>query len=875
MSKSNHAKLHATTPAFTLIEVLVTTIVIAVLATISAVAMFGVQKNSRDSQRSSSVTVIAESLEKYYQTNGFYPACDDLTKDPAFVTANILKGVATDNLTAPGSDKGVNSITCSAAAVNAYFYESDTTKYKLTYVKEADNTPIAVDSRYRQALLPDTTVKASAQGTSQVNVSWTAVDGAASYRVQRSTSSNFKDDLFETSLTGLSLNNTGLSTGTTYYFKVLSKAMNASSNWSNPAAQATTTVLPPTAPVPTPVVTATTSGGTTTFSWTKPTCAAGTSVQYKYRYTHNGGYDSKLVDTKKETLAITTSNEGYTFSVAVQAQCYTPMAVSTLSSSGSASYYRPITNSTSPVISISYSSPNVTATVSTVTCGIGATPQYAIRSRVNDGAWSSYSAWSATKPTASKTATQGTKYGYQAESRCNTPVGGASSPTVGLEVTYVQPINTPATPSVSVSTSGSYSTWSWNAATCAVGTASYQYLYTRNDGYNSGWVATTNRNIQLVTSTEGWTYTVQIRARCTNAQTSSVWSGSGLASYYRPYTYYLTVNAGSGGSAGGSGTYTHGTYATISAYPNSGYRFSHWSGDSSCSGSASHTVYITYARSCTANFISNTYYLSVSANSGGSAYSSGNYNANTNVTISAYPNSGYSFSYWSGSAGCSGSSSHTIYMDSGKSCTANFTANVTYTYYNLSVSGGAGGTTIGSASSVLAGSSRQISASPNSGYSFSNWSSNCSGSATHNVTVNSNISCTATFTKNAPPSKMVTKTVGPQTSSSFSATTSYNDGIYSGTLRFLSSTKNSAGTVRDSKSVSVTRPCTFGTGVPTKMNYTDDQGYTGTLTAIRAVSCDTRPGPGVYYIGYYSGTIYKNITTYTYTGTYTGTVYGK
>ena len=63
--------------------------------------------------------------------------------------------------------------------------------------------------------------------------------------------------------------------------------------------------------------------------------------------------------------------------------------------------------------------------------------------------------------------------------------------------------------------------------------------------------------------------------------------------------YTLTVNAGTGGTVSGGGTYEHGTSATITATPNSGYKFVKWSDGNT---SAARTITVTGNATYTAIF---------------------------------------------------------------------------------------------------------------------------------------------------------------------------------------------------------------------------------------------------------------------------------
>ena len=62
------------TKGFTIIELLVTIVVIGILITITTVSYNGISQRSRDSERGSDVTQIKIALEKYHAEKGRYPA---------------------------------------------------------------------------------------------------------------------------------------------------------------------------------------------------------------------------------------------------------------------------------------------------------------------------------------------------------------------------------------------------------------------------------------------------------------------------------------------------------------------------------------------------------------------------------------------------------------------------------------------------------------------------------------------------------------------------------------------------------------------------------------------------------------------------------
>ncbi len=69
-------------PGFTIVELLIVIVIIAILATISIVAYTGVQSRSRDSKRLSDMQSIEKALAIYSVDNGGYPTCSNTTYIP-------------------------------------------------------------------------------------------------------------------------------------------------------------------------------------------------------------------------------------------------------------------------------------------------------------------------------------------------------------------------------------------------------------------------------------------------------------------------------------------------------------------------------------------------------------------------------------------------------------------------------------------------------------------------------------------------------------------------------------------------------------------------------------------------------------------------
>jgi len=116
--------------------------------------------------------------------------------------------------------------------------------------------------------------------------------------------------------------------------------------------------------------------------------------------------------------------------------------------------------------------------------------------------------------------------------------------------------------------------------------------------------------------------------------------------------------------------------------------------------------------------ISRQYTLSVSAGDGGSVSTSGGtFSQGTQVSITATPSAGYSFSGWS-----NGSTANplTVTLNSNTSITANF--QVIVNSYTLTVSAGEGGSVSTEGGEYEEGTEVTITATPAEGYVFESWS---------------------------------------------------------------------------------------------------------------------------------------------------------
>ena len=166
-------------------------------------------------------------------------------------------------------------------------------------------------------------------------------------------------------------------------------------------------------------------------------------------------------------------------------------------------------------------------------------------------------------------------------------------------------------------------------------------------------------------------------------------SGVVIIRFVQCANYTLNVSTGSGGTVTtpGVGTYTYsdGSVVNIAAVPNSCYSFNNWSGNTSTIGnviSSSTTIVISGNYSIQANFVLNSYILSVTPNnSDGAPYFNGSnpFNCGVNVPICANTLPGYIFAGWTPTDGIANPSQDntTVLMNQNRNLTASYYSNST------------------------------------------------------------------------------------------------------------------------------------------------------------------------------------------------------
>ncbi len=220
-----------------------------------------------------------------------------------------------------------------------------------------------------------------------------------------------------------------------------------------------------------------------------------------------------------------------------------------------------------------------------------------------------------------------------------------------------------------------------------------------------------------------------------------------------------SINCGATCSAAHDGA----SLVTLTATPSGSSSFSGWSG--ACAGTGSCVVMMDAAKSVVASFTTNTVSLAVTRAGSGDgritsspagidcgAMCTGTYDINSAVTLTATPDATSTFAGWTGA--CTGTGTCSITMNASQSVTATFIPK----NYNLSVSRTGAGSVVSSTGgiycgahctgSILVGTPVTLTATPDSGATFTGWSGGCSGTGTCSVTMDAAKNITATFVTN-------------------------------------------------------------------------------------------------------------------------------
>jgi uncharacterized repeat protein (TIGR02543 family) len=139
----------------------------------------------------------------------------------------------------------------------------------------------------------------------------------------------------------------------------------------------------------------------------------------------------------------------------------------------------------------------------------------------------------------------------------------------------------------------------------------------------------------------------------------------------------VTISPPGAGSATGTGAYSQGNVATLTATPATNYTFTGWTG-SSLSTANPFSFAVTADAALVANFTLVNFTLTTAASAGGSVPPGGTYPAGSIVTLSAAPDATHRFVDWTGDA-TGTAPSVAVTLDRSKFVQANFAAKLSQT----------------------------------------------------------------------------------------------------------------------------------------------------------------------------------------------------
>ena len=201
-----------------------------------------------------------------------------------------------------------------------------------------------------------------------------------------------------------------------------------------------------------------------------------------------------------------------------------------------------------------------------------------------------------------------------------------------------------------------------------------------------------------------------------------------------PQSYTITANASpsNGGTVSGGGQYNEGTTCTLTATANSGYEFVHWKkGNNVVSTDATYsfTVNANTAGTYTAYFqqaapTQYTITTNVTPVGSGTVTGGGSYNYGATCSLTATANNGYTFDNWTKNGNVvSTSPNYSFTVSEDATYVAHFTEN-TNSYLISVIANPTDGGIITGAGIYTPGITITLTATPNEGYKFVNWTEN-------------------------------------------------------------------------------------------------------------------------------------------------------
>ncbi len=405
--------MNKTTNGFTIIELIVSIIVIGILAAIVIVSYGNWHKSIITTALKSDLNGVASAMENYRNFHNGYP-----TAIPTTFTASdgvILSGGSSDG----GKTYCVDGTSSKDSSIHYYI-----------------SSIIGGTPKVQPGTCGPVDLVATAVSSSEIDLSWTAFSGATSYTVQQASNSGFSDASPLTP-SGTTASATSLVASTKYYFRVKATTASGDTAWS--IAHATTqaaTVAPPSQPV----VTVNNPSGSSIVATVSPqlTCTNG-SIQYSFQNRINDGSWSDWSSWGSSYTASQTANDGVKYGYKAEARCYissTENSSATIGSEGT--YIEPIQAPSSPTVTANTVSDTTTWSWPAVTCTVG-TPSYQYDYTISPAGYDSGWVAISSSPVSFTTNTSAQTYTVSVQAKCSNSITSSSwSIPPGL-ASYVSP----------------------------------------------------------------------------------------------------------------------------------------------------------------------------------------------------------------------------------------------------------------------------------------------------------------------------------------------------------------------------------------------------------------------------------------------------
>jgi prepilin-type N-terminal cleavage/methylation domain-containing protein len=367
---------------FTIVEVILTVVIVGILAGISIFSFLKVQQQAQDNQRSTNATLISESLEKYFQKNGEYPSVATVTNGSASAAQTSLGLTSLDNLINPSAAGGSNVNiwkSGAASANNRLTYSGNTdvsstcmtatgatsvcTDYKIQYYKEDTGTVETIYSRNKSSTVSNTIAsnqQIAPPATPSLTVALNganvlATAGAVTCQpgatLQYAFLSRINDGSWTTGAWAASNTaSTAATQGVKYGYQVKSQCvLNGVSSPDSALASERTYIHPINTPGTIALGNSSTAP-TTTWSWTAYSCPAGTTAYYTIAsgndYDTSGAQNWWMgwsADQTGASWARGTLGQGYNYAAKAKVRCASAFTTSAWGAeSNTSTYLRPI-----------------------------------------------------------------------------------------------------------------------------------------------------------------------------------------------------------------------------------------------------------------------------------------------------------------------------------------------------------------------------------------------------------------------------------------------------------------------------------------------------------------------------------------------------